>query len=152
MQVRGGEPWFAVSRRIPHAEAGMVIAWRRCALSVGVALCVTFLIGTGRVPAAAPEPASQAGVQLDDPVTIESGRQRFNQACSYCHGKEGAGGKTKSFKGRHDLAAPAVFDTIANGRRRGANIMPPWKSSLSETQIWELVAYILSLSNAPTSD
>lgn len=87
--------------------------------------------------------------QLDDPQLIEAGRQRFNQACTYCHGKEGAGGKTKSFKGRQDLAPEAVFEVISNGRKRGANIMPPWKNSLSEIQIRELVAYILSLGARP---
>jgi mono/diheme cytochrome c family protein len=90
--------------------------------------------------------------QLTDPGLIEAGRQRFDQACTYCHGKEGAGGKTKSFKGRQDLDAHAVFDTISNGRKRGANIMPPWKNALSETQIWELTAYILSLGNAPAGE
>ena len=130
----------------------MVIEWRRCALAAPAVLLAAFLIDADHAVAAEAEPAAQASVRLDDAATIESGRQRFNQACSYCHGKEGAGGKTKSFKGRHDLAAPVVFDTIANGRRRGANIMPPWKGSLSEAQIWELVAYILSLSNAPASD
>lgn len=90
--------------------------------------------------------------QLSDPSAIEAGRQRFDQACTYCHGKEGAGGKTKSFKGRQDLDARAVFDTISNGRKRGANIMPPWKNALSETQIWELTAYILSLGNAPVNE
>ena len=90
--------------------------------------------------------------KLADPALVEAGRQRFDQACTYCHGKEGAGGKTKSFKGRNDLKPQNVFDTIANGRRRGANIMPPWKNALSEAQIWELVAYILALSHTPASE
>lgn len=94
------------------------------------------------------EQAAVATPQLADPALIEAGRQRFDQACTYCHGKEGVGGKTKSFKGRKDLESRAVFDTIANGRRRGANIMPPWKSALSEQQIWELVAYIRALGDA----
>jgi mono/diheme cytochrome c family protein len=90
--------------------------------------------------------------QLDDPKRIEAGRRRFNQACTYCHGKEGEGGKTPSFKGRKDLDAQTVFNVISNGRRRGANIMPPWKNSLSEEQIQELVAYILSLGSTPGSN
>jgi hypothetical protein len=27
------------------------------------------------------------------------GKQYFDRACTYCHGKEGSGGKTPSFKG-----------------------------------------------------
>lgn len=107
----------------------------------GVALLVALLV----VPRAA---AGDEMPQLSDPSLVEAGRQRFDRACTYCHGKDGAGGKTKSFKGRKDLQARAVYDTIANGRKRGANIMPPWKSSLTQAQIWELVAYILSLGSA----
>jgi mono/diheme cytochrome c family protein len=130
----------------------MSMEWRWAAESAGLALVAVLLIGPRPGLGGDSDQHVQPGVQLDDPALVESGRQRFNQACSYCHGKEGAGGKTKAFKGRHDLEAPAVFDTIANGRKRGANIMPPWKNTLSEAQIWELVAYILSLSNAPASE
>jgi cytochrome c oxidase cbb3-type subunit 3 len=130
----------------------MPIEWRRAAGFASLALLAVLLVGARTAPGAEADRPAQAVAQLDDPALVESGRQRFNQACSYCHGKEGAGGKTKSFKSRHDLEASAVFDTIANGRKRGANIMPPWKSTLSETQIWELVAYILSLSNAPANE
>ena len=112
---------------------------------------ISFVLLTMALVIAGGKPARAKSEQppLTDPAWIEAGRQRFDQACTYCHGKEGAGGKVKSFKGRTDLDPRMVFETIANGRKRGANIMPPWKSSLSETQIWELTAYILSLGNAP---
>lgn len=91
------------------------------------------------------ETGAAPATDIDAAVAIEAGKARFAQACSYCHGKEGVGGKTKAFKGRTDLKAEYVFETIANGRKRGANIMPPWKNALSETEIRELVAYIISL-------
>jgi mono/diheme cytochrome c family protein len=87
--------------------------------------------------------------ELADPTAVNLGRQYFDRACTYCHGKEGSGGKTPSFKGRKDFTAQYLFDTIANGRVSGANIMPAWKSSLSSTQISQVVAYILSLASQP---
>lgn len=124
---------------------------RNARQTLSTALLLSLAAAGGPIARAAPEDPAASGPPLSDPALVEAGRQRFAQACTYCHGKEGVGGKTKSFKGRDDLEPRAVFDTIANGRKRGANIMPPWKSALSEAQIWELVAYILSLGNAPVS-
>lgn len=125
--------------------------WKPVGQMLGVAVLGAVLSAT-RVAACA-EPGQTAPTpQLSEPGLVEAGRQRFDQACTYCHGKEGAGGKTKSFKGRKDLNARAVYDTIANGRKRGANIMPPWKNALSDAQIWELVAYILSLGDAAAGE
>lgn len=86
-----------------------------------------------RCSGSASRPVASRQRELSDPSLVEAGRQRFDQACTYGHGQEGADGKTKSFKGRKDLQARAVCDAIVNGRKRGANIMPPWKNALSET-------------------
>ena len=130
----------------------MTRMWRWAGGLLEVALVAALLFGARAAVCAGPDRNALPTPQLSDPSLVELGRQRFDQACTYCHGKEGTGGKTRSFKGRKDLQARAVYDTIANGRRRGANIMPPWKNALSETQIWELVAYILSLSSAPANE
>jgi mono/diheme cytochrome c family protein len=102
-------------------------------------------------PAYAQSANSQV-TELVDPVAASQGKQYFDRACTYCHGKEGAGGKTPSFKGRKDFTAQNLSDAIANGRVSGANIMPAWKGSLTSTQISQLVAYILTLASQPVEE
>src|SRR5215475_656512 len=75
---------------------------------------------------------------LNDPALIAAGKKRFNQACFYCHGQDGVGGKGATLQNRPDLEPQLIFDTISNGRVRGSSVMPPWKNGLSEAQIWEL--------------
>jgi mono/diheme cytochrome c family protein len=82
---------------------------------------------------------------LTDVTLIAAGEKRFNQNCVYCHGNAGSGGKGAPLQGRDDLQPQYVFDTITNGKKRGAFLMPAWKDAFSEKEIWELDAYILSL-------
>jgi mono/diheme cytochrome c family protein len=86
-----------------------------------------------------------AGPPLDinSPAAVQQGQDLFNQTCSNCHGENGDGGPVV-FQGRSDLTADKVFDTISNGRVRGATIMPAWKDSLSEADRWALTAFIVS--------
>ena len=130
----------------------MATSWARMNHLAGAMMFGILLAATSSTTYGQTGDTTNLTAQLDDPKLIEAGRRRFNQACTYCHGKEGEGGKTKSFKGRKDLDAQTVFNVISNGRKRGANIMPPWKNSLSQEQIQELVAYILSLGNAPSGN
>lgn len=55
----------------------------------------------------------------------------------------------RPFRERVDWDPQAIHDVIANGRRRGANVMPAWKDSLSEDEIWRITAYIRSLGGKP---
>ena len=80
-------------------------------------------------------------------IAIANGEKRFNQSCVYCHGNRGSGGKARKLQGR-EFEPEYLFNTISNGKRRGSLVMPPWKRSFSPAQRWELVTYILSLSNA----
>lgn len=80
-------------------------------------------------------------------TSVANGETRFNQSCVYCHGNRGSGGKARKLQGR-DFEPEYLFTTISNGKRRGSLVMPPWKRSFSPEQRWELVTYILSLSNA----
>lgn len=82
---------------------------------------------------------------LSDPKAIAAGEKRFNQNCVYCHGNAGSGGKAAPLQGRSDLVPDYVFETIANGKKRGSFQMPAWKDAFSEKEIWELDAYIMSL-------
>jgi mono/diheme cytochrome c family protein len=84
--------------------------------------------------------------QLLDPQWIREGRGKFIQTCGYCHGPEGDSGKHRPFRERVDWDPAAIHSVIANGRRRGANVMPAWKDALSDDEIWRITAYIRSLS------
>jgi len=86
---------------------------------------------------------------LANPDEIAQGKKRFNRTCFYCHGYEGVGGKGASLQRRSDLTADVIFNTISNGRIRGSSVMPPWKNTLTEEEITQLVAYILSLRAMP---
>lgn len=86
---------------------------------------------------------------LKDEARIAAGKGRFNANCAaYCHGHEGSGGKTPAFRGRKDVDPQAIFKVITEGRR-GADVMPAWGNGFSAEKRWELVAYILYLSQLP---
>jgi len=87
--------------------------------------------------------------QLADPQWIAQGRETFVQTCGNCHGAEGDAGKARPFRERVDWDPQVIHDVIANGRRRGANVMPAWKDSLSDDEIWRITAYIRSLGGKP---
>jgi len=80
------------------------------------------------------------------PQSINNGEKRFNQTCVYCHGYQGSGGKAKKLQGRK-LVADRLFKTITKGKRKGGSVMPPWRKAFSIEERWELVTYIMSLSD-----
>jgi mono/diheme cytochrome c family protein len=99
---------------------------------------------------------STTDVLAQDPPSTSEGQMLWSENCAPCHGKIGMGdGPTAASIPNPvaKLADPAVareavpadyFDTIRNGRMD--KMMPPWKSRLSEQQIWDVTAYALSLS------
>jgi cytochrome c oxidase cbb3-type subunit III len=86
-----------------------------------------------------------------DSDAVNRGMKYFaNFNCSGCHAANGAGGmgpalSNHSFKFGSDPAN--IYLTIAHGRPTG---MPAWGTLLPSNVIWDLVAYIESISNAPT--
>lgn len=96
--------------------------------------------------AALPAAAGDPPINLDDQAQIAAGQATFNHTCAgYCHGRDGLQGKGPSLRGRDDLAATEIHNTIANGRRNTGKLMPAWKGQLDDEQIWQLTAFILSL-------
>jgi mono/diheme cytochrome c family protein len=82
---------------------------------------------------------------LKDPDMILAGRQLFQEKqCAYCHGQGGSG--AIKLAGRGDLEPAYIFETIAEGRAKGALRMPSWRGVLTDDQIWQATAYIMSLS------
>ncbi len=91
---------------------------------------------------------SKPQFDLMDETHILAGKRRFGSNCAaYCHGNEGVGGRTPSFKGRTDLTQEAIFKMITEGGK-GADAMPTFRG-MTEEKRWELVAYILSLGRQP---
>jgi len=127
----------------------MIAPRRANANYLALALLTTAFTTHLIIPTAYSQSGSSQATGLADPAAANQGKLFFDRACTYCHGKEGAGGKTPSFKGRKDFTPQTLFDVIENGRVNGANIMPAWKGSLTQTQISQLVAYILSLASQP---
>jgi cytochrome c oxidase cbb3-type subunit III len=86
----------------------------------------------------------------DDSDAVNRGMKYFaNFNCSGCHAANGAGGmgpalSNHSFKFGSDPAN--IYLTITQGRPTG---MPAWGTLLPSSVIWDLVAYIGSISNAP---
>jgi mono/diheme cytochrome c family protein len=81
---------------------------------------------------------------VNDPQIIAAGRDLFREKhCSHCHGADGAGGVNLN---KRDLSNPTdVFAAIADGSERGSLRMPAWRDVLSDREMWEATAYVMSL-------
>jgi len=96
---------------------------------------------------------------LKDPLpastqVVEEGRQLYLQSCALCHGTDGHGATNLGramYPPVMDLTSPHVqhwndaqlFWIIQNGVRLTG--MPGWKSILSETDTWKIIAFIHAL-------
>jgi mono/diheme cytochrome c family protein len=87
---------------------------------------------------------------LDDPKAIEEGAHRFSASCTgYCHGREGRVSRAPKLRGK-TYDPNFLYARIAGGSPSGASglVMPAFASTLPPEEIWKLVAYVMSLSNA----
>ena len=128
-----------MTRPRPPAAAG------RCWRIAAVALLLAGLPAVQAQESAAVPSAED----LRNPEWVQAGREKFGQTCAYCHGKEGDSGKNRPFRERIDWDPLVIHDVITNGRKRGANVMPAWKGSLSDDDIWRITAFIRSLGGQP---
>ena len=82
----------------------------------------------------------------DNAWAVSEGKRLYNQMnCSGCHfqGGGGIGPALMDDEWLYGSAPQQIFASIAEGRPNG---MPAWKYSLGNQQIWELVAYVRSMS------
>ena len=86
--------------------------------------------------------------KLRDPQFIAEGAKLFAPICgnAYCHGAGGKGGGAPRLRGK-SFDGAFLFKTISNGIP-GTGMLS-FKSELSEEQIWRLVAFVASQSDAP---
>jgi cytochrome c oxidase cbb3-type subunit 3 len=94
-------------------------------------------------------PVPQVGMQSPaegNAYSIAAGQQLFNQYnCSGCHSQGGGGmGPALMSKDLHYGSEPEnIYDTLVKGRPNG---MPSWGGRIPESQLWQIVAYVRSLS------
>ncbi len=100
-----------------------------------------------------PSPQDPTGKVYDgDPNYIAQGKQLYSwYNCNGCHFNGGGGigppfmDKTWRYGGRIDQ----IYNSISEGRPNG---MPTWQAKIPPAQIWEISAYVRSLSSPQTQD
>src|SRR5690606_13864298 len=117
----------------------------------------------GGPPAAGGAPAGGDVPQPTDPPDAAQGQQLYAQYCASCHGPEGAGDgpiaatldpKPASHADgeyMNSLSNAHVFQVIKGGGPAVGKspLMAPWGGTLSDDQIWDLVAFVRSLADPP---
>jgi cytochrome c oxidase cbb3-type subunit 3 len=95
-------------------------------------------------------PPPIANPEAGQPAAILRGMQAFaSMNCVGCHAPNGGGGMGPALSERQFIYGrePAnIYLSIEQGRPNG---MPAWGELLPANTIWDLVAYITSISNAP---
>ena len=153
-RFRNPEQWAVVARLRPIAAAAVLVvaansagAQRDTAPSAGRGpneVSVTSLFPNGVAP---PPPPDAIGKRFEgNKLAIADGEQLFNQMnCTGCHfnGGGGMGPALMSGHWRYGGRMEQIYESIAQGRPNG---MPSWQFVLGPTQIWDLAAYVKSLS------
>ena len=95
---------------------------------------------------AAMQAPSRAAAFENNAWHIAQGQRLFGwMNCSGCHGN-GGGDKGPALMDEHWIYGSApeqIFDTIVQGRPNG---MPAYRGRIPDAQVWELVAYVRSIS------
>lgn len=88
----------------------------------------------------------------DDPDAPQRGMEYFTQMnCVGCHAPNGAGGMGPALSNKKFIYGSEpenIYLSIAQGRPNG---MPAWGGMLPEEVIWDLVAYVRSISEDPAA-
>ena len=103
---------------------------------------------TGLFPnGGAPPPQDPIGARFEgNKPAIAAGKELFGQMnCTGCHFNGGGGMGPALMSGhlRYGGRIDQIYASIAQGRPNG---MPSWQDSLQPQQMWELAAYVKSLS------
>ena len=113
------------------------------------ALSAIFLLtgGAGEVQQGSSPDGELVNAYEGNPEAIAGGKKLFmRMSCHGCHGGNARGGTGPDLTDEEWLRQPTdamIFNTIKNGRP--GTMMSPFKSDMSDDQIWYLVAYIRDL-------
>lgn len=94
--------------------------------------------------------ASESPVPLEDPATIEAGQALFvgKLGCYGCHGQAGGGGMGPSLADNNWIYGgdpDSIHESLVNGRPNG---MPAFAEAATDEELWQVVAFVRSLSAA----
>jgi mono/diheme cytochrome c family protein len=105
---------------------------------------------TGQTKSAGTKKSAAAGAK--DPAAVARGKDLFQQKCSICHfdtsdaKKIGPGLKGISKRGTFTVNGNKVTDeNLKTWIENGDNLMPPFKDTLEEAQIKDVIAYVKTL-------
>lgn len=92
--------------------------------------------------------ASESPIDLEDQASIDAGQALFvgKLGCYGCHGREGGGGMGPSLADDNWIYGgdPAsIHESVVNGRPNG---MPAFKDAGTDEELWQVVAFVQSLS------
>jgi mono/diheme cytochrome c family protein len=91
------------------------------------------------------------------PEDLARGRSLYERDCASCHGPAGLGdgaagaaltpppSNIASASKRHIATDTYLFWTIAEGGAPVGSAMPPFKAALSESDVWQIIAYLRRL-------
>mgnify|MGYP001329625597 CR=1 FL=1 len=149
---RGGNVMPTWKDAIPAEEIWKIVAYIKSLSAPNEPLAADAAAPAAAALCADTPPAARTptAAELAQAEWIDQGRAHFIQTCAYCHGPEGEAGKVRPFRSHTPWEPREIFETIANGRRRGSNVMPSWKEAIPAEEIWKIVAYIKSLSAGTT--
>ena len=85
-----------------------------------------------------------------NPAAIDAGRQIYASVCQACHGSEARGDRGPALTGalHHGNSDNEIFRTVRGGIQ--GTQMPPF-AQFTADQIWQVMAYIRSLSGTPNA-
>jgi cytochrome c551 len=107
------------------------------------AIFIACVAATGAIPASS---AARQDSQAVKPADQSPGKQLFEQRCSTCHGLDAGGAMGPNIQGiPFRLGADAVKGIIKNGMGGGG--MPAFAGQLDDTQIQQIVDYLLTLTH-----
>ena len=84
---------------------------------------------------------------VKDPKMIAAGHDLFlAKQCAHCHGVDGRGGINLT---QRELDPKGIFQSIADGREKRGLRMPAWRDVMTDEEIWQATAYVMSISQQP---
>ncbi len=106
-----------------------------------------------------PDDVKKISPLKSDASTIADGKKLFGSQCYLCHGKDGDGKGELAAEMKlklHDYHDAAALKDKTDGElfyilSKGKGEMPGEGDRLSETQRWQLIAYIRSLAGKPAA-